>query len=115
MKTLGYLLFVIVAILVVLFCIGNRQIVPVFASPDFSDYGLGERLSVQAPLFLVVLLSGAIGFILGAAREFYRERKYRRVMRSRRREIGRLEHEVEALKRERGYDEDDEIIALTSR
>lgn len=115
MKTLSYALFVIVAILVVAFCVGNRHVVPVYASPDFSDYGLGPRLSVETPLFLVVLLATGLGYILGAAREFLRESKYRRVMRARRREIGRLEHEVEALKRERGYDEDDEIIALTSR
>lgn len=115
MRTLSLILLALVALVVVALSVGNRHLVPVFATPDFTAYGFAPPLSAEVPLFLVALLAAAVGYTIGVAQEYRRERKYRRIMRARRREIGRLEHELKSVKRDRGYDEDDEIIALTSR
>jgi hypothetical protein len=63
----------------------------------------------------VALACGAVGFLLGALREYFRETRYRRQMSARGREIGELKREVESLREEQKLDEDDEIIALTAR
>lgn len=115
MRILTYILLALAALAVVALSVANRHGVMVYGSPDLTDYGMGPPPEARVPLFLVVLLAMGLGFILGAAREYLREHKYRKRMRQRGREVRELEREVGVLKERQGLDEDDEIIALTSR
>lgn len=115
MRVITYLLLALFAIFVIGLSVANRHYIEVNSAPDFTAYGLPASPSFGLPLYLVALLCAAIGFILGTAREYLREGRIRRRSAERRRELGRLQQEVEALKSRANIDEDDEIIALTSR
>lgn len=115
MRFLTYLLLAVAAVVVVTLSVANRGAVGVSLWPDVTAYGLPTAPRANIPLFLVALGSGAIGFVLGAAREYLREARQRRVAAEARREVGKLKREVESLKSKQQMDEDDEIIALTSR
>ncbi|SEA77198.1 hypothetical protein [Rubrimonas cliftonensis] len=115
MRILTYLLIGIVAIVVIALSVANRHVVDVGVAPDFSAYGLPPSPRFGLPLYVLALACGALGFVLGAAREYIREGRVRRRAAAARREVGELKREVSKLKRDQNLDEDDEIIALTSR
>lgn len=115
MRFVRYLLLAVVALVVVALSVANRDPVDVTAWPDLTAYGVPAAPVFAIPLFLVALACGAIGFIIGAAREYLREGRIRRRAAEARREVAMLESEVKSLKRSQQIDEDDEIIALTSR
>lgn len=115
MRFLRYLFLAVTAFLVIALSVANRHFVSVYGWPDLTAYGVPATPEIHAPLFLVAVLSGAVGFLLGALREYFREGKHRRASADRRRELGKLQRQVDELKRRQNLDEDDEIIALTSR
>ena len=115
MRMIGYALTALVVAAIVFLAVANRHVVFVYGMPDLTAYGAPPAPRYEAPLFAVALACGAIGFLLGALREYLRETRYRRQMSARGREIGELKREVESLREEQKLDEDDEIIALTSR
>ncbi len=115
MRVVNFLIAAFFAAIIVGLSVANRQIVEVNVAPDFTDYGVAASPSFGAPLYLIALLFAAIGFIIGTAREYLREGRIRRRSAERRRELGRLQQEVEELKSRANLDEDDEIIAMTSR
>ena len=115
MRFLRYAFLVLAAVVVVILAIANRHIVTVYGWPDLTAYGVPAAFELRLPLFIIALLAGAIGFLFGAFREYLREAKHRRASAERRRELGKLQRQVDELKRQQNLDEDDEIIALTSR
>ncbi len=115
MRLLTYLVLGIVALAVIAWSVANRGAVTVATAPDLTAYGLPATPSYDVPLFALALGFGAIGFILGAAREYLREGRVRRRAAEARREAEKLQREVATLKRNQNLDEDDEIIALTAR
>jgi putative membrane protein len=114
-RYVNYIVYAILAVLGLGLSIANRDPVTVTLAPDFTAYGLPPSFSFDAPLYAVALACGALGFIVGAAREYLRERRHRRAAAAARREAALLKSEVQALKGKQKVDEDDEIIALTSR
>lgn len=115
MRIIRYILIGVVAVVVVALSVANRGLVDVSVAPDFTAYGIAPSPSYQVPLFVIALASGAVGFVLGAAREYLREARVRRRAAEAQREVGKLQREVSSLKTRQNIDEDDEIIALTSR
>lgn len=115
MRFVNYFVLAVMAVIVIFLSVANRQVVPVHFAPDFSAYGTETAPTFTAPLFLVALACAAVGFVLGAFREYFRESKVRRRSSERRKELGRLQREVDTLKKAQNLDEEDEIIALTSR
>jgi len=115
MRLLTYLVLGVAALVVIAWSVANRGAVTVAAAPDLTAYGLPATPSYEVPLFALALGFGALGFILGAAREYLREGRVRRRASDARREADKLQREVATLKRRQNLDEDDEIIALTAR
>lgn len=115
MRFVTYFLTALAAVAVVALSVANRGAVSVTAWPDVTAYGLPAAPVFEVPLYLVALASAALGFLLGAAREYLRESRIRVRAAEARREVAVLKGEVQTLKRRQNIDEDDEIIALTSR
>jgi uncharacterized integral membrane protein len=115
MRFITYPLLTIAALVVIMLSVANRAPVGVTLWPDLTDYGVPASPGADVPLFLLALGCGAVGFVLGAAREYLREARVRRAAAAARKEVGALKREVENLKSKQQMDEDDEIIALTSR
>ena len=117
MRFLSYAFFALLTVVIILLSVANRQLVRVNVTPDFTAYGVPPAPGHEVPLFVVALLCGTVGFILGAAREYLRESRLRRESQRRRKELGALKREVDALKgaQKQPTDEDDDLLLLTSR
>lgn len=116
MRFLSYTLVTLTTLVVIVLSVANRQLVRVNLIPDFTAYGVPAAPAHEVPLFAVALLCGTLGFIAGAAREYLRESRLRREAKKRRRELGALQREVDALKgaQEKPV-EDEDLLLLTSR
>ena len=68
-------------------------------------------VSVELPLFLVILISVVVGMVIGYLFEWLREHKHRRNASQQAREAARLNQEVDRLRRQSGKP-DDEVLAL---
>jgi uncharacterized integral membrane protein len=94
---------------VTLLAVANRAPVELKLLPD--ALGAIFQARVEAPLFLVLLMTLLLGVVLGYVLEWGREMRQRREASEARRAIGRLEREVEALRRKSGETGDD-VLAL---
>jgi uncharacterized integral membrane protein len=109
MRTLKYILLGVILVCLVLLSLANRDLVTLHLLPG--DMARVMSVSVQLPLFLVVLLSVLVGMVLGYLLEWLREHKHRRRASLKAREATRLTGEVDRLRRQSGKPEDD-VLAL---
>ncbi|MGL4975004.1 MAG: LapA family protein [Bosea sp. (in: a-proteobacteria)] len=89
------LVLVPVALVIVMFCIANRQVVRVSLDPLSRDAPL---LSYDLPLFAIVLGALAVGILIGGTASWLAQGKYRKAARINRREAERLRGETETLR-----------------
>ena len=107
MRTLKLFLVVVIVVALILIASANMQNVTLHILPD----ALGiPFLSQEAPLFLVIILAVLTGIILGFLIEYARERRHRRNLDQKRREIGRLREENARLAAELGVDPDEAAL-----
>ena len=109
MRTLKYLALALILIVLVVLSLANREIVTLHLLPAGMARVL--PLSVQLPLFVVVLISALIGMVAGYLLEWLREHKHRRRALQKTREADRLSGEIGRLRRQTGKPEDD-VLAL---
>lgn len=110
MNFLRVLLLGLLAFVLLILALANREIVTLRLLPGEMASYLGLRMDVNMPLFLVILLAGALGLFIGFTVEWFREHKHRAEARSERAQKERLEKE---LARSRGRrTEEDEVLAL---
>lgn len=109
MRTLKYLFLGLILVCLVVLSLANRGIVTLHLLPD----GVARvmPISVQVPLFVVVLLSVLVGMVIGYLLEWLREHKHRRRASEKSREAARLTSEVDRLRKQTGKPEDD-VLAL---
>jgi len=93
MRRLSWIITVPLMVIAVVFAVVNRQLAEVNLWPF--------DIQLQAPLFLVVLLSIFVGFILGGIATWFAATHRRRRARGDRARLRNLEHEVENLQRAR--------------
>jgi uncharacterized integral membrane protein len=86
----------VAAVLIVL-ALANRDAVTLSIDPFTPATSI---YSIQLPLFLVILLSVAIGLIIGSVADWFQQGRYRREARHGRAELRRLEEEAELRRRE---------------
>lgn len=93
MKFLWWILLALVALVLILFAVSNREAVSValWPLPD----------AVQLPLYLVVLGSLVVGFLAGEFVAWVRGWRWRREARRSRERIQTLEREIEAARLDR--------------
>ncbi|MDF2094663.1 LapA family protein [Aquibaculum arenosum] len=94
MRRLSWIITIPLLVIAVVFAVVNRQPVAVQLWPF--------EITLQAPLFLVVLLAIFVGFVLGGIASWLAAGRKRRAQRDERERLRRLEHEVETLRRSRG-------------
>lgn len=111
LRLVRYLLVAVLAVLLVAAAMANRGAVPVQALPsDFADF-LGWNLSGDVPLFLVILVSAALGLVIGYVLEWLREGKHRKAATTGQARVSALAREVSRLRDEHGRQKDD-VLAL---
>ena len=77
-KFFGVVVLVVVAVILIGFAVGNRHLVVVSFDPYVSS---DPSFGVTLPLFLVIILSAAIGVVAGGSATWFRQRRWRRAAR----------------------------------
>ena len=77
-KFFGIVLLVALAVILIGFAVGNRHLVAVSFDPYVSA---DPAFGVTLPLFLVIILSVAIGVVAGGSATWFRQRRWRRAAR----------------------------------
>jgi uncharacterized integral membrane protein len=108
MRIIKLTLLGIILLAIVLLSLANRQDVNVQLLPDPLSTIL--PWSQDMPLYLVCLISIAVGMVLGYILEWLREHRHRRRAAEKAREAERLSREVDRLKKKTGPEDD--VLAL---
>lgn len=113
MKTLKYVFWAIVAVVLILVGLANRDATTLQAMPTpFADL-LNISPNVTLPLFIVIFLAAGIGLLVGLVWEWIREYPERLDARSKDKELARLRKEVAELRMQTAQpDKGDDVIAL---
>jgi lipopolysaccharide assembly protein A len=110
-RLLRYALVAVLALVLVAAAMANRGLITVQALPsEFADF-LGWNVTVEVPVFLVILGSAVVGLILGFVWEWLREGKHRKAERTGQRHVTALAREVSKLREQHGQKKDD-VLAL---
>ncbi|MCC1494369.1 lipopolysaccharide assembly LapA domain-containing protein [Cognatishimia sp. F0-27] len=114
MRYIRYAIYAGLTILLTIVSVANLQPVTLNTLPSGMS-GLDPiawmGVSVQVPLFIVVLASLLLGFVLGEVFEWLREHKHRAEARTKGAEVKKLERELKRTQAERDKDKD-EVLAL---
>lgn len=111
MRTLKNLLLVLILILIVIVAVANRDMASVQLLPAQLADVLNFNYQITLPLFVIILGSMLLGLLLGYFVEWFRERKHRRAVTVKERELTKLESEVQSLRKKTGEGQDD-VLAL---
>ncbi|SFR38849.1 lipopolysaccharide assembly protein LapA domain-containing protein [Litoreibacter janthinus] len=111
MRYIRYLFMAVVGLSLILVALANRGMVTIRVLPEEMAAYLGQPLSYELPLFVVIFGGIIVGLLIGFVWEWLREHKHRADARLQKREKERLEREVKGLKR-KSNEGKDEVLAL---
>lgn len=111
MRYLRYLFLTVVGVVLVTVALANRQPVTIRLAPDEFSGFLPFTDEITVPLFLIILGGIIVGLLIGFVWEYFREYKLRSEANKRKRQMNRLEREVQGLREKTGEGKDD-VLAL---
>ncbi len=109
MRYLRYSFYAVLMLVLVLLALANREMVTLAVLPE--QLAKFFPVSVQLPMYVVLMLAMLFGLMVGYILEYFREHKIRREVSAKKREVASLTQEVDTLKRAAGKEEDD-VLAL---
>lgn len=95
-RFLKFIVIAPIAILFLIFAFANRHVVTVSFDP-FESGDIPEFV-VQAPMFIVLILSVGLGVIAGGVATWFSQGKHRRAARANRAEADKLRADLEAAR-----------------
>ena len=110
-RYIKYLFLLCIAIVLILAAVANRGSVTLQLLPAEMAAYLGQPLSFEMPLYVVIFGGIVVGLLIGFVWEWLREHKHRADARGQRREKEKLEREVRGLKRKANSGKD-EVLAI---
>ena len=111
-RYLRYLLFAVLAIVLVSVALANRAPVAVNLLTEDVSALFGVNWTLQVPMFLVIFTSIILGLLIGFVWEWLREHKFRKVAGVKTRQVSKLERELAAMQDARGLPKDDVLAIL---
>ena len=111
MRTLKLVIAVVLGLALMVIVAANMEPVELRLFPEAMGIESGSLADV--PLALVIVATFLLGFLIGELVEFTRERKYRALVKEKRRELAVVREENERLARQVGAKDDD--LALIRR
>ncbi|SDX23303.1 lipopolysaccharide assembly protein LapA domain-containing protein [Litoreibacter albidus] len=111
MRYVRYVFMAVVGLSLILVALANRGMVTIKLLPEEMAAYLGQPLSYELPLFVVIFGGIILGLLIGFVWEWLREHKHRADARLQKREKEKLEREVKGLKR-KSNEGKDEVLAL---
>ncbi|HEY0213059.1 MAG TPA: LapA family protein [Paenirhodobacter sp.] len=115
LRLLRYLVLALIGLVLIVVAVANRDPVTLHVLPLDAGSFLGYSLSINLPLFLVILGSMLVGLLLGFVWEWARERRIRAGAVKARREVAWLEGEVDRLKARADDKPRDEVLVLLDK
>ena len=112
LRFLKLVLLAVILLAVVVLGLANRGSVTLHLLPGDAQWIL--PLSVDVPMFVVILGSILCGLAIGYILEWLREHKHRRLAAQKKREASRLSREVESLKKKHMTPEE-EVLAILDK
>ncbi|WP_102959573.1 lipopolysaccharide assembly protein LapA domain-containing protein [Mangrovicella endophytica] len=110
-KFITFVILVPLAIIMVVFCVANREMVSV----SFDPIGTMPQFSFAAPLFILLMGAVIVGLVLGGLGTWLTQSHYRRKSWQRKYEVERLKREAEeSRERLRRMHEEREHAALSA-
>jgi uncharacterized integral membrane protein len=110
-RAIKYLFLAVVALALVVLALANRDPVTLTLLPQELALCSGVDVTIELPLYLVILGGVVTGVLVGFVWEWLREHRHRSAARNNQREARRLEREVQALKGRKNQNKD-EVLAL---
>ncbi len=111
MRFVRFLFLGLVGLILIAVALANREDITLNIVPDEFTAFLPFTNEFTLPLFLVILGSIVVGLLIGFVWEYFREHKLRADASRRKRELNRLEREVQGLRDKAGEGKDD-VLAL---
>ncbi|WP_028745259.1 lipopolysaccharide assembly protein LapA domain-containing protein [Rhizobium mesoamericanum] len=94
-KITNLLIFLPLGIILIIFCVANRQVVTLAFNPFRPE---DQALSLSAPLFVFIFIALIIGILLGSAATWLNQAKYRKRVRIEAMEAARWQAEADRHK-----------------
>ena len=111
MRYIRYAFLAVVGISLILVALANRASVQLKLLPEEIAAYVGQPLTYELPLFVVIFGGLVAGLLIGFVWEYFREHKHRVEARVQKREKEKLERQVKGLKSEVNEGKD-EVLAL---
>jgi uncharacterized integral membrane protein len=112
MRYIRYLCIAAFAIAIISIAMANRGTVTVKVIPDEVAAYFSANPSVDLPLFLVILGGIVVGLLIGFVWEWMREYGIRKDVKSKGKEVRRLQRENRKLRSEKEENKGDEVLAI---
>lgn len=112
MKTIRYAFWAIVAVILILVGLANRDFATVRAMPPALADMLAISPDISLPMFIIIFVSVGVGLLIGFFWEWIREHRIRVDGRKKAREVSKLQREVETLKTKNAGGHQDDVLAL---
>ena len=112
MRYFRHLIFSIIALLLVIVALANRESVVLTLVPNGLAGVLGFNFQAKVPLFIVIFLGVGVGLLIGFVWEWLREIKYRNAAKFEHRQVARLGRELTKLKTGNAKEQDDILFLL---
>ncbi len=109
MRYLRYSFYAVLMLILIVLALANREVVTLALLPE--QLARFMPVSVQVPMYIVIMLAMLFGLLVGYILEYFREHKIRREAAQKKREVAKLSQEVDNLKKQNGVEEDD-VLAL---
>ena len=113
MRYIRYAILAVIAVVLVSVALANRGMVTLTVLPGALGDLFGWNLSVELPLFLVILGGVAAGLLVGFVWEWIREHKHRAEVARQQAEAKRLQRELRRAKVK--GEEADEVLAIVDK
>jgi putative membrane protein len=114
LRYVRYAVIVVLLVMLLTMALANRTVVPVRFLPEDVGALFGVTWQVEMPLFLVIFGGVVAGVVIGFTWEWLREHKHRKAASLRKREVARLEREMEVMRDSRSVPGDD-VLALVDK
>lgn len=110
MRQIRYFFLGLLMLAVIVLCLANAGFVTLNLLPG--PLAAILPVSVNLPLFVVILASVLLGLLIGYMLEYIREHKHRKTASQKKREADALSRQVADLKRKSGQADDDVLAFL---
>lgn len=112
LNKIRYGFWAIVALVLIIVGLANRDVATVHAMPPAMADMLGMSPTATLPMFMIIFISIAVGLLIGFLWEWLREHRFRAEGRKQAREADRLRREVDQLKTQHEGHQDDVLAVL---